>query len=98
MQQGQRERNWHATAWKQPRTRAAEPENSSKENEVIEVKSTGENQSKKLQGGYECKYCPYSTQNLNEFTEHVDMQHPNVILNPLYACRMYPHNQKYDLV
>ncbi|XP_053786424.1 zinc fingers and homeoboxes protein 2 [Desmodus rotundus] len=65
---------------------AAEPENPSKENEVIEVKSTGENPSKKLQGGYECKYCPYSTQNLNEFTEHVDMQHPNVILNPLYVC------------
>nr|XP_008538520.1 PREDICTED: zinc fingers and homeoboxes protein 2 [Equus przewalskii] len=65
---------------------AAEPENASKENEVIEVKSTGENPSKKLQGGYECKYCPYSTQNLNEFTEHVDMQHPNVILNPLYVC------------
>ncbi|KAL2767169.1 zinc fingers and homeoboxes protein 2 [Daubentonia madagascariensis] len=65
---------------------AAEAENCSKENEVIEVKSTGENQSKKLQGGYECKYCPYSTQNLNEFTEHVDMQHPNVILNPLYVC------------
>jgi hypothetical protein len=64
----------------------AEPENSSKENEVIEVKPTGENPSKKLQGGYECKYCPYSTQNLNEFTEHVDMQHPNVILNPLYVC------------
>ncbi|XP_004580763.2 zinc fingers and homeoboxes protein 2 [Ochotona princeps] len=64
----------------------AEPDNSSKENEVIEVKPTGENQSKKLQGGYECKYCPYSTQNLNEFTEHVDMQHPNVILNPLYVC------------
>ncbi|XP_055966738.1 zinc fingers and homeoboxes protein 2 [Sorex fumeus] len=65
---------------------AAEPENASKENEVIEVKSSGESQSKKLQGGYECKYCPYSTQNLNEFTEHVDMQHPNVILNPLYVC------------
>ncbi|CAK6438832.1 unnamed protein product [Pipistrellus nathusii] len=65
---------------------AADPDNSSKENEVIEVKSTGENPSKKLQGGYECKYCPYSTQNLNEFTEHVDMQHPNVILNPLYVC------------
>ncbi|XP_077023681.1 zinc fingers and homeoboxes protein 2 [Tamandua tetradactyla] len=64
----------------------AEPENSSKENEVIEVKPAGENQSKKLQGGYECKYCPYSTQNLNEFTEHVDVQHPNVILNPLYVC------------
>ncbi|XP_004634498.1 zinc fingers and homeoboxes protein 2 [Octodon degus] len=65
---------------------AVEPESSSKETEVIEVKSTGENQSKKLQGGYECKYCPYSTQNLNEFTEHVDVQHPNVILNPLYVC------------
>ncbi|XP_012887708.1 PREDICTED: zinc fingers and homeoboxes protein 2 [Dipodomys ordii] len=65
---------------------AADPENSSKESELIEVKPTGENPSKKLQGGYECKYCPYSTQNLNEFTEHVDMQHPNVILNPLYVC------------
>lgn len=65
---------------------AAEPEHSSKENEVVEVKSLGENPSKKLQGGYECKYCPYSTQNLNEFTEHVDTQHPNVILNPLYVC------------
>ncbi|KAM4865262.1 zinc fingers and homeoboxes protein 2 [Thomomys bottae] len=65
---------------------AADPENSSKETELIEVKPTGENPSKKLQGGYECKYCPYSTQNLNEFTEHVDMQHPNVILNPLYVC------------
>ncbi|OCT74995.1 zinc fingers and homeoboxes protein 2 [Xenopus laevis] len=49
-------------------------------------KPSAENQSKKLQGGYECKYCPYVTQNLNEFTEHVDMQHPNVILNPLYVC------------
>lgn len=65
---------------------ATEPEHSSKESEVVEVKSMGENPSKKLQGGYECKYCPYSTQNLNEFTEHVDMQHPNVILNPLYVC------------
>ncbi|XP_006830745.1 PREDICTED: zinc fingers and homeoboxes protein 2 [Chrysochloris asiatica] len=65
---------------------ATDPEHTSKENDVIEVKSTGEPPSKKLQGGYECKYCPYSTQNLNEFTEHVDMQHPNVILNPLYVC------------
>ncbi|KAM5313916.1 zinc fingers and homeoboxes protein 2 [Glossophaga mutica] len=76
---------------------AAEPENPSKENEVIEVKSTGENPSKKLQGGYECKYCPYSTQNLNEFTEHVDMQHPNVILNPLYVCAECSFTtKKYD--
>ncbi|XP_053517159.1 zinc fingers and homeoboxes protein 2 isoform X2 [Artibeus jamaicensis] len=76
---------------------AAEPENPSKENEVIEVKSTGENPSKKLQGGYECKYCPYSTQNLNEFTEHVDAQHPNVILNPLYVCAECSFTtKKYD--
>ncbi|XP_069813241.1 zinc fingers and homeoboxes protein 2 [Dendropsophus ebraccatus] len=52
----------------------------------VEEKPPAETQSKKLQGGYECKYCPYVTQNLNEFTEHVDMQHPNVILNPLYVC------------
>uniref|UniRef100_A0A8D0G7J7 Zinc fingers and homeoboxes protein 2 n=1 Tax=Sphenodon punctatus TaxID=8508 RepID=A0A8D0G7J7_SPHPU len=65
---------------------AANTESSDKDCEVVEEKSTPENLSKKLLGGYECKYCPYSTQNLNEFTEHVDMQHPNVILNPLYVC------------
>ncbi|XP_041739772.1 zinc fingers and homeoboxes protein 2 [Coregonus clupeaformis] len=36
--------------------------------------------------GYECKYCTFSTQNLNGFKEHVDSSHPNVILNPLYLC------------
>lgn len=41
---------------------------------------------RKQQGGYECKYCPFSTQNLNTFKEHVDANHPNVILNPLYLC------------
>lgn len=41
---------------------------------------------KKQPRGYECKYCPFSTQNLNDFKEHVDSSHPNVILNPLYLC------------
>ncbi|XP_033011691.1 zinc fingers and homeoboxes protein 2 [Lacerta agilis] len=54
--------------------------------EVIEGKSSPANLARKPLGGYECKYCPYSTQNLNEFTEHIDTQHPNVILNPLYVC------------
>ncbi|NXB07048.1 ZHX2 protein, partial [Cnemophilus loriae] len=81
-------------------------ENSVKDCEVVEAKPPAENQSKKPQGGYECKYCPYSTQNLNEFTEHVDTQHPNVILNPLYVCAecnfttkkydsLSDHNTKY---
>uniref|UniRef100_UPI003B82EA21 zinc fingers and homeoboxes protein 2-like n=1 Tax=Salminus brasiliensis TaxID=930266 RepID=UPI003B82EA21 len=35
---------------------------------------------------YQCKYCSFSTQNLNEFKEHVYSTHPNVILNPLYLC------------
>ncbi|XP_068094075.1 zinc fingers and homeoboxes protein 2 [Hyperolius riggenbachi] len=61
-------------------------EKASENTEMVEEKPPAENQSKRLQGGYECKYCPYVTQNLNEFTEHVDMQHPNVILNPLYVC------------
>ncbi|XP_072266783.1 zinc fingers and homeoboxes protein 2 [Pyxicephalus adspersus] len=65
--------------WEEAKEKATE------NNEVVENKPP-ENQSKRLQGGYECKYCPYVTQNLNEFTEHVDMQHPNVILNPLYVC------------
>ncbi|CDQ70136.1 unnamed protein product [Oncorhynchus mykiss] len=40
----------------------------------------------KVHGSYECKYCPFSTQKLNDFKEHVDSSHPNVILNPLYLC------------
>ncbi|TFK12437.1 HRAS-like suppressor 3-like [Platysternon megacephalum] len=85
---------------------AADTESSVKECEVVDGKAPVENQSKKPQGGYECKYCPYSTQNLNEFTEHVDTQHPNVILNPLYVCAecnfttkkydsLSDHNTKY---
>ncbi|XP_006269908.1 zinc fingers and homeoboxes protein 2 [Alligator mississippiensis] len=84
----------------------ADTESSVKDCEVVEGKPPVESQSKKLQGGYECKYCPYSTQNLNEFTEHVDTQHPNVILNPLYVCAecnfttkkydsLSDHNTKY---
>lgn len=46
------------------------------------------------QGGYECKYCPFSTQNLNTFKEHVDANHPNVILNPLYLCAVCNFNTK----
>ncbi|XP_034031295.1 zinc fingers and homeoboxes protein 2a isoform X2 [Thalassophryne amazonica] len=49
---------------------------------------------RKLQGGYECKYCPFSTQNLNTFKEHVDSNHPNVILNPLYLCAVCNFNTK----
>ncbi|XP_053571303.1 zinc fingers and homeoboxes protein 2 [Bombina bombina] len=85
---------------------ALEKERFSKDVDMVEDKPPSENQSKKLQGGYECKYCPYVTQNLNEFTEHVDMQHPNVILNPLYVCAecnfttkkydsLSDHNSKY---
>ncbi|CAJ1082849.1 zinc fingers and homeoboxes protein 2-like [Xyrichtys novacula] len=44
--------------------------------------------------GYECKYCPFSTQNLSDFKEHVDSSHPNVILNPLYLCAVCNFNTK----
>ncbi|CAL8248438.1 unnamed protein product [Lota lota] len=51
-------------------------------------------QQQQQQGGYECKYCPFSTQNLNAFKEHVDASHPNVILNPLYLCAVCNFNTK----
>ncbi|KAL4630022.1 zinc fingers and homeoboxes protein 2-like [Arapaima gigas] len=51
-------------------------------------------QPRKQQGGYECKYCPFSTQNLTTFKEHVDSSHPNVILNPLYLCTVCNFNTK----
>ncbi|KAM9851584.1 zinc fingers and homeoboxes protein 2a [Aulostomus maculatus] len=49
---------------------------------------------RKQQRGYECKYCPFTTQNLNTFKEHVDANHPNVILNPLYLCAVCNFNTK----
>ncbi|XP_039978345.1 zinc fingers and homeoboxes protein 2-like isoform X2 [Xiphias gladius] len=49
---------------------------------------------KKQSRGYECKYCPFSTQILNDFKEHVDSSHPNVILNPLYLCAVCNFNTK----
>ncbi|RVE62309.1 hypothetical protein OJAV_G00155920 [Oryzias javanicus] len=49
---------------------------------------------RKQQGGYECKYCTFSTQNLSTFKEHVDSNHPNVILNPLYLCAVCNFNTK----
>ncbi|KAK2920659.1 zinc fingers and homeoboxes protein 2-like [Channa argus] len=57
------------------------------------AKSDPESQ-KKQPRGYECKYCPFSTQNLNEFKVHVDSSHPNVILNPLYLCAACNFNTK----
>ncbi|XP_054461489.1 zinc fingers and homeoboxes protein 2-like [Anoplopoma fimbria] len=49
--------------------------------------------------GYECKYCPFSTQSLNDFKEHVDSSHPNVILNPMYLCAVCNFNtKKFDLL
>lgn len=54
---------------------------------------------KKQPRGYECKYCPFLTQNLNDFKEHVDSSHPNVILNPLYLCAVCNFNtKKFDLL
>ncbi|KAM9806394.1 zinc fingers and homeoboxes protein 2-like isoform 1-T2 [Syngnathus typhle] len=50
--------------------------------------------SRKQARGYECKYCSFSTQNLNTFKEHVDANHPNVILNPLYLCAVCNFNTK----
>ncbi|XP_078253793.1 zinc fingers and homeoboxes protein 2a [Rhinoraja longicauda] len=54
-------------------------------------------QTRKLEGGYECKYCTFESQDLNEFTEHVDTIHPNVILNPFYVCAVCNFTTKrYD--
>lgn len=63
------------------------------ENDREEVESDPTSQ-KKQPRGYECKYCPFSSQNLNDFKEHVDSSHPNVILNPLYLCAVCNFNTK----
>ncbi|XP_016376371.1 zinc fingers and homeoboxes protein 2-like [Sinocyclocheilus rhinocerous] len=68
--------------------------NSAQEATELEKPEVKTRPQRKLQGGYECKYCPFSTQNLNEFKDHVDSNHPNVILNPLYLCAVCNFNTK----
>ncbi|RVE67066.1 hypothetical protein OJAV_G00113700 [Oryzias javanicus] len=63
------------------------------------AKDKGETESdqvsqKKPAKGYECKYCPFLTHNLNDFKGHVDSNHPNVILNPMYLCAVCNFNTK----
>ncbi|XP_013909566.1 PREDICTED: zinc fingers and homeoboxes protein 1 [Thamnophis sirtalis] len=61
---------------------------------------------KKVEGGYECKYCTFQTPDLNMFTFHVDSEHPNVVLSSSYVCfeckfvtkrydALSEHNTKY---
>lgn len=63
-------------------------------------------QNKKVEGGYECKYCTFQTPDLNMFTFHVDSEHPNVVLSSSYVCleckfvtkrydALSEHNTKY---
>lgn len=67
--------------------------------EVLEEKVSDNLHSQKPRGGYECKYCPFTCALLNEFTEHVDTQHPNVILNPLYVCAVCNFiTKKYEML
>ncbi|GCB63821.1 zinc fingers and homeoboxes protein 2-like [Scyliorhinus torazame] len=65
--------------------------------QTVEKTALDNQQAKKLEGGYECKYCTFESQDLNEFTEHVDTIHPNVILNPFYVCAVCNFTTKrYD--
>ncbi|XP_067837722.1 zinc fingers and homeoboxes protein 2a [Heptranchias perlo] len=65
--------------------------------QVLEKTALDNQQTRKLEGGYECKYCTFESQDLNEFTEHVDTVHPNVILNPFYVCAVCNFTTKrYD--
>ncbi|XP_028454261.1 zinc fingers and homeoboxes protein 2-like [Perca flavescens] len=66
-------------------------EKDKKEREGVECDPESQKQPPR---GYECKYCPFSTQNLTEFKDHVDSSHPNVILNPLYLCAVCNFNTK----
>ncbi|XP_008302469.1 zinc fingers and homeoboxes protein 1-like [Stegastes partitus] len=49
------------------------------------------------EGGYECKYCSFQTSELNQFTMHVDTEHPDVVLNTSYVCMECDyHTKSYD--
>ncbi|XP_029779307.1 zinc fingers and homeoboxes protein 1 [Suricata suricatta] len=58
----------------------------SSDEEVHESVDSDNQQNKKVEGGYECKYCTFQTPDLNMFTFHVDSEHPNVVLNSSYVC------------
>ncbi|XP_072805771.1 zinc fingers and homeoboxes protein 1 [Vicugna pacos] len=61
-------------------------ESISSDEEVLESVDSDNQQNKKVEGGYECKYCTFQTPDLNMFTFHVDSEHPNVVLNSSYVC------------
>ncbi|KAJ7338108.1 hypothetical protein JRQ81_010686 [Phrynocephalus forsythii] len=61
---------------------------------------------KKVEGGYECKYCTFQTPDLNMFTFHVNSEHPHIVLSSSYVCleckfvtkrydALSEHNTKY---
>lgn len=54
--------------------------------EEDDVDMEKENESPDKKKRYDCKYCEFTTQNLGTFKEHVDSDHPKVILNPVYLC------------
>ncbi|XP_004697461.1 zinc fingers and homeoboxes protein 1 [Echinops telfairi] len=62
------------------------PETLSSDEDLHESVDSDNQQPKKVEGGYECKYCTFQTPDLNMFTFHVDSEHPNVVLNSSYVC------------
>lgn len=64
----------------------ARAESISSDEEVHDSVDSDNQQNKKVEGGYECKYCTFQTPDLNMFTFHVDSEHPNVVLNSSYVC------------
>ncbi|XP_075070127.1 zinc fingers and homeoboxes protein 1 [Mixophyes fleayi] len=88
-----------------PETTAPES-TSSEDGDALEHNDSDNQQSKTVEGGYECKYCSFQTPDLNMFTFHVDSEHPNVVLNSSYFCvecnfltkrydSLNEHNMKY---
>lgn len=61
-------------------------ESISSDEDINESVDSDNQQNKKVEGGYECKYCTFQTPDLNMFTFHVDSEHPNVVLNSSYVC------------
>ncbi|CAH2285852.1 zinc fingers and homeoboxes 1 [Pelobates cultripes] len=85
---------------------APKTESTSSEDDALENNVSDNQQSKIVEGGYECKYCSFQTPDLNNFTFHVDSAHPNIVLNSSYFCvecnfltkrydSLSEHNMKY---
>ncbi|XP_057683974.1 zinc fingers and homeoboxes protein 2-like isoform X2 [Corythoichthys intestinalis] len=70
------------------------PEMSEDQRDEVEKLQSDHEGQKKEPKCYEYKCCPFRSATLEDFKEHVDSSHPDVILDPLYRCAICDFDTK----